>query len=111
MKQVQRLIGFVQMFLKVFSKFRQTLSPIYNYLQRENTFNIMDDHHGCDNISKIDSICATDETLLFAKPGLQYFILCDASFHGTGFVLLIKIYLIAQEVESKKTYPPVSFRS
>ena len=36
---------------------------------------------------------------------------CDASFHGTGFVLMIEDYLIDQKGKTKKTYAPVSFGS
>ena len=43
------------------------------------------------------------------KPGLQYVILCDASYHGTGFVLMIEEYLIDQHGQNQKTYAPVSF--
>ena len=44
--------------------------------------------------------------LRLTKPGLQYVILCDASFHGTGFVLMIEDYLIDQKSKTKKTYAP-----
>ena len=39
---------------------------------------------------KADLTRATDLTLRLAKPGLQYVILCDASFYGREFVLMIE---------------------
>ena len=36
---------------------------------------------------------------------------CDASFHCTGFVLMIEDYPIDQKGKTKKTYAPVSFVS
>ena len=35
----------------------------------------------------------------------------DASFHGTGILLMIQDYLIYQKGKIKKTYAPVSFGS
>ena len=60
---------------------------------------------------KADSTPATDLALRLAKPGLQYVILFDASFHGTGFVLMIEDYLVDQKDETKKTNAPVFFGS
>ena len=56
----------------------------------------MNDHHDSLNTLKADLTRATDLALRLAKAGLQYVILCDASFHGTGFVLMIEDYLIDQ---------------
>ena len=36
---------------------------------------------------------ATNVTLRLPKPGLQYVILCDASYHGAGFVLMVEDYV------------------
>ena len=69
------------------------------------------DHHESLNTLKADLTRATDLTLRLAKPGLQYAIFCDASFHGTGFVLMIEDYLIDQKGKTKKTYAPVFFGS
>ena len=69
------------------------------------------DHHESLNTLKADLTRATDLTLRLAKPGLHYAIFCDASFHGTGFVLMIEDYLIDQKGKTKKTYAPVFFGS
>ena len=51
---------------------------------------------------------ATNVTLRLLKPGLQYVILFDASYHGAGFVLMVEDYVNETE---KKTSAPVSFGS
>ena len=110
-KQVERLIGFVQFFRNFIPKLGQKLLPFYKLLRKENVFTITNDHQECFNTLKADLTRATDVTLPLAKPGLQYVILCDASFHGSGFVLRIEDYLIDQKGKTKKIYAPVSFGS
>ena len=76
-------------------------------MQRKRVYNKND--HESFNTLKADLTHATDLTLGLAKPGLQYVILCDACFHGTGFVLLIEDYLIDQKGKHTKTYLPAFF--
>ena len=85
--------------------------PFDKFLREENAFTITDDHHESFNTLKADLIRATDLTLRLAKPGLQYVNLCDASFHGTGFVLQIEEYLVDRKSNTQKTYTPVLFGS
>ena len=54
---------------------------------------------------------ATNVTLRLQKPGLQYVILCDASYHGAGFVLMVEDYVSEKGKKERKTYAPVSFGS
>ena len=110
-KRVKRLIGCVQFFRNFIPNPGQKLFPFYKLLRKENVFTITNDHHEYLNDLKADLTRATDLTLHLAKPGLQYVILCDASFRGTGFVLMIEDYLIDQKGKTKKTYAPVSFGS
>ena len=110
-KQVKRLIGFVQFFRNFIPNLGQKLLPFFKLLRKENVFTITNDHHESLNTLKADLTRATDLTLRLAKPGLQFVILCDASFHGTGFVLMIEDYLIDKKGKTKKTYAPVSFGS
>ena len=110
-KQVKRLIGFVQFFRIFIPYLGQKLLPFYKLLRKGNVFKITNDHHESLNTLKADLTRATDLTLHLAKPGLQFVILCDAGFHGTGFVLMIEDYLIDQKGKTKKTYAPVSFGS
>ena len=67
-----------------------------------------EDHYKNLEILKADLIQATTLTLRLPKPGLQYVILCDASYHGTGFVLMVEDY-VKNEKNEVKTYEPVSF--
>ena len=108
-KQAKRLIGFVQFFQNFIPNLGQNLLPFYNFLRNENVFTITSDHHELLNTLKADLSRATDLTLRLARPGLQYVILCDASFHCTGFVLMIEDYLIHQKGKTKKSYATVSF--
>ena len=110
-KQVKFLIAFVQFFRNFIPNLGQKLLPSYKLLRKENVFTITNDHLESLNTLKADPTRATDLTLRLAKPGLQYVIFCDASFHGTGFVLMIEDYLIDRKGNTKKTYGPVDFGS
>ena len=110
-KQVERLIGFVQFFRNFIPNLAQKLLPFCKSLRKENVFTITNEHYESLNTLKADLTRATDLTLRLAKPGLQYVILGDPGFHGTGFVLKIEDYSIDQEGKTKKTYAPVSFGS
>ena len=50
-------------------------------------------------------------TLRLPKPGLQYVLLCDASYYGAGFVLMAEDYVTGKQSKEKKVYAPVSFGS
>ena len=108
---MKRLIGFVKFFRHFNSNLGQKLLQFYKFSRKENVFTIRNDHHESLNNFKADLVRATDLTLRLAKRGLQYVILCDASFHGTRFVLMIEDYLIDEKGKTKKTYAPVSFGS
>ena len=110
-KQKKRSIGFVQFFRNFILNLGQKVLPFYKLLRKENVFTITSDHHEFLHTLKADLTRATDLTLRLAKPGLQYVILCDASFHGTGFVSMIEDYLIDQKCKTKRIYAPVSFGS
>ena len=62
-------------------------------------------------VLKHDLIQATEITLRLPKPGLQYVILCDASYHGTDFVLMVEDYVKTDNKGEVKTNAPVSFGS
>ena len=79
-KRVKRLIGFVQFFRNFNPNREQKLLPFYKLLRKENVFTITNDHHESLTTLKADLTRATNLTLRLAKPGLQYVILCDASF-------------------------------
>ena len=110
-KQVKRLIGSELFFRNFVPSLGEKLLPFYMLIPKENAFTITIDHYESFNTLKADSTRDTDLTRRLAKPGLQYVILCDASFHGTGFVLMIQDYLIDQKAKTKKTFALVSFGS
>ena len=58
---------------------------------------------------KDDLVKATELTLRLAKPGLQYVLLCDASYYSVSFVLMIEDYVKDQKAKDRKAYAPVAF--
>ena len=50
-------------------------------------------------------------TLRLPKPDLQYVLLCDASYYGAGFVLMVEDYVKGNKNKEKKIYAPVAFGS
>ena len=110
-RQVKRLIGFVQFFRNFIPDLNQKLLPFYKLLRKDTEFIISHAHTEAIEALKMDLINATNLTLRLPKPGLQYVLLCDASYNGTGFVLMIEDYLVDQKGQHKKSYAPVSFGS
>ena len=110
-KQVKRLIGFVQFFRNYMPSLGEKLIPFYRLLRKDVAFQTDEEHHKSLEVLKHDLIQATDITLRLPKPGLQYVILCDASYHGTGFVLMVEDYVKTDNKGEMKTYAPVSFGS
>ena len=93
MKQVKRLIGFTQFFRSFIPKLNEKLLPFYKLLRKDADFTFTDEHFENFRQIKNDLLKATTTTLRLAKPNQQYVILCDASYHCSGFVLMIEDYL------------------
>ena len=110
-KQVKRLIGFVQFFRNYMPSLGEKLLPFYRLLKKDADFRILPEHHKGLEVLKHDLLQATTITLRLPKPDLQYVILCDASYHGTGFVLMVEDYISTENKGKTKTYAPVSFGS
>ena len=110
-RQAKRLIGFVQFFRNFIPYMNQKLLPFYKLLRKNTEFIISNAHTEAFEALKMDLMNATNFTLPLPKPGLQYVLLCDASYHSTGFVLMIEDCLIDQKGQQKKSYAPVSFGS
>ena len=108
-KQVKRLIGFTQFFRMFIPELGQKLIPFYALLKQDTDFTITDSHHEALQTLKDDLLRATEQTLRLAMPHQQYVILCDASYHGAGFVLMIQDY--TNDAKLQKTFAPVSFGS
>ena len=110
-KQVKRLIGFVQFFRNYMPSLGEKLIPFYRLLRKDIAFQTNEEHQKSLEVLKHDLIQATEITLRLPKPGLRYVILCDASYHGTGFVLMVEDYVKTDNKGEMKTYAPVSFGS
>ena len=110
-KQVKRLIGFVQFFRNHIPKLNEIFIPFYELLQKSAFFSTSDRHQ--EALKQIRNALkkSTTVVLRFPKPGLQYVILCDASYHGAGYVLLFEDYLKDDKHREQKTYAPVFFGS
>ena len=85
--------------------------PWYKLLLKDVEFELQDDHLKSLETIKKDLLEATKTTLRLAKPGQHYVILCDASYYSSGFVLMIKDYLVENDGKKKQAYAPVSFGS
>ena len=83
--------------------------PFYRLLRKDIPFQTDDEHHISLEVLKHDLIQVTSITLRLPKPGLQYVILCDASYHGPGFVLMVEDFVKTENKREKKTYALVSF--
>ena len=107
-KQVKRLIGFTQFFRNYIPNLGKKLMSFYKVLKKDA---VTEEHVKALEVIKKDLMEATNVTLRLLKPGLQYVILCDASYHGAGFVLMVEDYINETGKKEKKTYAPVSFGS
>ena len=83
-KQVKRLIGFLQFFRNFIPNLGEKLIPFYQLLKKQTEVQINEEHKQKLEILKKDLRKAKQRTLRLPRSGLQYFILCDASYHGTG---------------------------
>ena len=110
-KQVKRLIGYVQFFRNYMPSIGEKLTPFYRLLKKSIDFEITAEHYKSLEVLKKDLIQATNLTLKLPEPGLQYVILCDASNHETGFVLMVEDYIKTDNKGGIKTYAPVPFGS
>ena len=110
-KQVKRLIGFTQFFQNYIPNLGEKLMSFYELLKKDAVIETTEEHVKALEVKKKDIMEATNVTLRLPKPGLQYVILCDASYHGAGFVLMVEDCVNETGKKEKKTYAPVSFGS
>ena len=113
-KQVKRLIGSTQFFRNYIPNLGEKLMSIYKLLKKDAVIETTEEHVKALEVIKKNLMEATNVTLQLTKPGLQYVILCDASYHGTGFVLMVEDYVNERKhtgKKEKKTYALVSFGS
>ena len=111
-KQVKRLIGFTQFFRNFIPNLGEKLMSFYKLLKKDSVIETTEKHVKALEVIKKDlEVEATNVTLRLPKPGLQYVILCDVSYHGKGFVLMVEDYVNETGKKERKTYAPVSFES
>ena len=65
----------------------------YKLLKKDAVMETTEEHVKALEVIKKDLIEATNLTVRLPKPGLQYVILCDASYHGARFVLMVQDYV------------------
>ena len=92
-KRVKRLIGFLQFFRRFIPNLNERLIPFYKLLRRNASFEITEEIKNAFEILKEKLETTTKQTLRLAQPGHQHAILCDASYHSSGFVLMIEDYV------------------
>ena len=109
-KSLQRYIGFVQFYRQYIPKLAEKLVPLYKLLQKDVKFEMTQVHK--DAIFDINENLARAAklSLRLPLPDKQLVIMCDASEHAAGYVLLIEDYTENND-EKKKTYAPVAFGS
>ena len=110
-KQVKRLIGFAQFFRNFIPNLGEKLIPFYKLLQKGANLEANETHYNALETVKKDLLEATEMTLRLPEPGLQYVLLCDASYYGAGFVLMVEDDVTGKRSKEKKVYAPVSFGS
>ena len=110
-KQVNLLIGFTQFFRNYIPNLGEKLMSFYKLLKKDAVIETTEEHVKALEVIKKDLMEATNVTFPLPKPGLQYVMFCDASYHGAGFVLMVEDYVNETGKKEKKTYAPVSFGS
>ena len=109
-KSLQRYIGFVQIYRQYIPMLAEKLVPLYKLLQKDVEFALTQVHK--DAIFDINQNLARAAKLSLRQPlpDKQLVIMCDASEHAAGYVLLIEYYTEANDGQNK-TYAPVAFGS
>ena len=111
-KQVKRLIGFSQFFRNYMPELGTKLMPFYYLLMKDRELVTTEKHRKkLATIKQQDLLRATGITLRLPKPRQQHVILCNASYHGSVFVLMVGDYVKENNSTEKKTYLPLSFGS
>ena len=110
-KQVKRLIGFLQFFRNFIPDLNEHLIPFYKLLRKKCFIWKCGGNTESVRYRQKKLQTTATQTLRLEKPGLQHAILCDASYHSSGFVLMIEDYVKNNKGESVKSYAPVSLGS
>ena len=85
--------------------------PSYKLLGKIFSIEITDEIKSAFEVLRDKLETTTTQAFRLGKPGLQSAILCDASYHSSGFVLMIEDFVKNNKWETVKSYAPVSFSS
>ena len=109
-KSLQRYIGFVQFYRQYIPRLAEKLVPLYKLLQKDVKYELTQIHK--DAIFDINENLANAAkmSLRLPLPDKQLVIMCDASEHAAGYVLLIEDYTETNDGPTK-SYAPVAFGS
>ena len=110
-KSLQRYIGFVQFYRQYIPRLAEELVPLYKLLQKDVKFQLTQVYK--DAIFDINENLANAAKMslrLLPLPDKQLVIMCDASEHAVGYVLLIEDYTETSDGPTK-SYAPVAFGS
>ena len=110
MKSPQRYIGFVQFYRQYIPGLAEKLVPLYKLLQKDVKYELTQIHK--DAIFDINENLANAAkmSLRLPLPDKQQVIMCDASEHAAGYVLLIEDYTETDDGPTK-SYAPAAFGS
>ena len=109
-KSLQPYIGFVQFYRQYIPRLAEKLVPLYKLLQKDVKYELTQIHK--DAIFDINENLANAAkmSLRLSLPDKQLVIMCDASEHAAGYVLLIEDYTETNDGPTK-SYAPVAFGS
>ena len=109
-KSLQRYIGFVQFYRQYIPRLAEKLVPLYKLLQKDVKYELTQIHK--DAIFDINENLANAAkmSLRLPLPDKQLVIMCDASEHAAGYVLLIEDYTETNDGPTK-SYASVAFGS
>ena len=82
LKQVRRLIGFMQYFAKFIPNLSVKLQPFFQLLRKETDLITTQEHQNSLDILKNSLKEACNLSLKMAKPGCQFIIVSDASYYA-----------------------------
>ena len=109
-KALQRYLGFVNFYRSYIPRLADKTAVLHELIKKDTTFKLEQRHK--DVIFDINEslLKATKLSLKLPLPEKQLVIMCDASEHAAGYVLLIEDYSETQSGSLKK-YAPVAFGS
>ena len=90
LRQIQKLIGFMNYFKNYIPRLAEKLLPFYRLLQKGERIHTTDEHRKMLNILKDDLRMTMERTMRLPLANKQYVIMSDACDFAAGFVLLIE---------------------